>query len=59
MRLQRLNLLQSQMPNFTPKNPLLWDEVLGGAERMTQTYRLNRQGMSEHTTTQFAHKMDF
>ncbi len=47
------------MLNNALKNSLLWDEVLGGTERMTQTYRLYRQGMSEYTTTQFAHKMDF
>jgi len=45
------------------KNSLLWDEVLGDAQRMTQTYRMYRQGMSEHAakinTLQFAHKMDF
>lgn len=36
------------MLNNALKNSLLWDEVPGGTERMTQTYRLYRQGMSDN-----------
>jgi len=49
-------LLNTEVRTYALKFALL-DEALGDTERMTKTYRLYRQGMSEHATTRFAHKV--
>jgi hypothetical protein len=43
----------------TSKNSDFGDEAQEAAQRMTRTYQIDRQGMSEHATRRFAPKMNF
>ena len=37
----------------------MWNGTHEAAQRLTQAYRLYRQGMSEHATKRFAQKVGF